>query len=393
MLHQQQPRANEDQGSAGRLLPRLPRPASQLPACGLPPRPPIPVPPCADRPLSQRADVAKASRKNDLTASSQLPKTVSSQKSTGRCTNVACAQRTAISTDQTIAPARRWGVAIPPGGGRVQGRAERRCRPCHYRCWPCRRCWSWSPQRIRFPFRPLRAAALQCSQAGEPADSRAVLIEGLWQAGTPRVGFNSQSSRSSQDGAHPPVPFAHGFDNQKAPATLAPEKTPIPPDPSLPPGPKPQLLICAAMPIAISASQVQPVAQASLAASQRAAFAPFRPYITPRRAVGRHRAQGNGSGESGVGEDVIARLRAAEEEAQRLKKELAAAQAAVSAHTWSTVGVGRRRAPAPALPPAWVSPLPRLPHPSSHLAPAAGRQCGSGSCSRGRCGRQTRLAH
>ena len=87
------------------------------------------------------------------------------------------------------------------------------------------------------------------------------------------------------------------------------------------------------MPLAISANQLQPVAQASLAASQRAAFALFRPSITPRRVVGRHRAQGNGSGDSGVGEDVIARLRAAEEEAQRLKKELAAAQAAVKART------------------------------------------------------------
>lgn len=51
------------------------------------------------------------------------------------------------------------------------------------------------------------------------------------------------------------------------------------------------------------------------------------PLAARRQRAVQPRAQ---QGEPGVSEDVIARLRAAEEEAARLKQELAAAQAAVS---------------------------------------------------------------
>lgn len=67
----------------------------------------------------------------------------------------------------------------------------------------------------------------------------------------------------------------------------------------------------------------------------RAPFTAFRPASSGRRGSGQRlrasQGQDNGSGGSGpvVSEDVLQRLRQAEEEAARLKKELAAAQAAV----------------------------------------------------------------
>jgi hypothetical protein len=77
------------------------------------------------------------------------------------------------------------------------------------------------------------------------------------------------------------------------------------------------------------AAVVSPLA-ASLARPGPTSFQP-RPAIrhtAPARRL--HQAPRAQEGEPAVSEDVIARLRAAEEEAQRLKKELAAAQAAVS---------------------------------------------------------------
>ena len=68
------------------------------------------------------------------------------------------------------------------------------------------------------------------------------------------------------------------------------------------------------------------MAQVRATASRNGRLAAVPPLAARRqRAAVRPRAQG----EPGVSEDVIARLRAAEEEAARLKQELAAAQAAV----------------------------------------------------------------
>lgn len=77
----------------------------------------------------------------------------------------------------------------------------------------------------------------------------------------------------------------------------------------------------------------QPIMMATVAL--RPSFSAFRPATSGRRSSGRRlqasQGQDNGSGGNGpvVSEDVLQRLRQAEEEAARLKKELAAAQAAV----------------------------------------------------------------